>query len=355
MSNDRPLPLLFDLFESLPMGVVVLDEAGKIIVYNRAEERLAGRKRDQVMGQEFFVQVAPCLNVRDLGQRFKAEIGKQPLRAELDVSFPFPMQDRPRDVHVKLSSFATEGHSYGVLLLEDVSVERSVERMKETLQSLLIHDLKNPLAIVLANLGFVGNTPAVKADFDAGEAISDAVSAARRLQSMLLNLLDITRLETNTLPLKVKPFDLRTLLTELSEASRGTARAHGGTIRAEPGTAEQSYRGDVEMLRRALENLIDNALRHAKNVVLRGQAHEGGAWLEVADDGPGIPQALRETIFEKYSDVVVSDASKTSSNRGLGLTFVKLAARAHHGDVTVSCPAEGGTVFRLTLGTVTRG
>ena len=76
--------------------------------------------------------------------------------------------------------------------------------------------------------------------------------------------------------------------------------------------------------------------------------------LAGADDGPGGRQALRETIYEKDSDVVVSDASTTAGNRGLGLTFVNLAARAHHGDVTVSCPAEGGTVFRLTLGTVTR-
>ena len=343
------LPLLFDLFATLPMGVVVLDGAGKVVVFNQTEERLAGRKRAEVLGRPFFIDVAPCLNVQELGQAFTAKIGHEPLNIELDVSFPFPFLERPRDVHVRLTSFETEGRPFGVLLIEDVSVARSVDRMKETLQGLLIHDLKNPLTVILANLSFVREVPGVKANSDALEAVLDSISSAERLEAMLLNLLDITRLETGTLPLKAKDFDLRVLLSGLADASRGAAKARSGTIRAEPGDRPMQVHADPEMLRRALENLVDNAFRHAKNVVLRGHVEGARAWIEVEDDGPGIPEALRVAIFEKYGEVAVTDASKSASNRGLGLTFVKLAARAHGGDVVVTCPPGRGSVFRLTL------
>ena len=350
MSDDRQLPMLFELFESLSIGVVVLDDAGKIVVYNQAEERLAGRKRDQVMGREFFVDVAPCLNVRELGQAFTAKVGRETIKVELDVSFPFPFHERPRDVHIKLNSFEVDGKAFGVLLLEDVSSARAVDRMKETLQSLLVHDLKNPLAIILANLGFVRGVAGVQADPDAVEAVADAVGSARRLQSMLLNLLDITRLESGALPLKPKDFELRELLTAISEASRGAAKARGGSIRVDLPEGANPFRGDPEMLRRALENLIDNAFRHSKNLVLRGGVTTGAQWIEVEDDGPGVPEAMREAIFEKFGEVAVNASSKSASNRGLGLTFVRLAARAHGGDVAVSCPPNRGSIFRLSLG-----
>lgn len=298
MDNAPGLPLLFDVFENLPMGVVVLDQAGNVVVYNRAEEKLAGRKR-------------------------------------------------PRDVHIKLNSFTVEGNPYAVLLIEDVSVVRSVDRMKE--QSLLIHDLKNPQAIMRANLDFVGQSPGIAADPEVKEAIADMSGSAKRLQSMLLNLLDITRMETGTLPLKARELDVRALLDKVAEASRGAAKARRGSIQVADAGVPMPAEVDPELLRRALENLIDNAFRHAKNLTLREGGDDQQCFVQVEDDGPGIPEQLRGAVFEKFGEVAVNQASKSPSNRGLGLTFVKLAARAHGGDVEVICPSTGGSTFRLTF------
>jgi photoactive yellow protein len=63
---DSSLGLLANLFDNLPLGVVVLDARGTVVIYNQAEERLANRSRAQVMGRDFFIEVAPCMNVREL-------------------------------------------------------------------------------------------------------------------------------------------------------------------------------------------------------------------------------------------------------------------------------------------------
>src|SRR4051812_4256284 len=116
------------------------------------------------------------------------------------MSFPFPFNERPRDVKVRLCSFDVGDQPYGFLLIEDTSLRRSVDRMREQLQNLLVHDLKNPLAAISMNLEFLQSLDTVRDLPDAAEALTDALGAARRLNRMTVNLLDISRLETASMP-----------------------------------------------------------------------------------------------------------------------------------------------------------
>lgn len=88
------LDVLTQLFDSMPMGLVVLDRAGRIVVYNRAEAQLAGRSRDAVMGTEFFTTVAPCMDVRELGWHFREKIGRSTFDETIELTFPFPHNER---------------------------------------------------------------------------------------------------------------------------------------------------------------------------------------------------------------------------------------------------------------------
>jgi photoactive yellow protein len=341
------LTLLSELFDSLPVGVVVLDHTGRVVIYNRAEQVLAGRTRESVLGREFFIEVAPCMNVKQLGGEFAAKIGRAQLDVDTEFSFPFPFLNEPRDVRVKLHSFEFNGVPYGILLVEDVSFARSVDRMKETLQGLLVHDLKNPLSAVVANLGFLNMIPSVRDAKDAAEAVDDALQASFRLNAMLLNLLDITRLETNAMPLARKQVDVHEMLEAVVQDNAAYARLVGATLAvADEGRPLNAWL-DAGIVRRALNNLVENATRHSKLVTLRAKATGEALALEVSDDGPGIPEAMRQSIFNKYAQV--ASVNQTPYNRGLGLTFVKLVARAHGGDVEVECPPTGGTRFRITV------
>lgn len=358
---DQALPtlaVLQQLFDGLPIGVVVLDAAGAVVHYNRQEERLAQRSRERVLGKRFFYEVAPCLNVRELGGEFERRIGREPIEIDLELTLPRPHVQQPRDVLVRLRSFEADRRPYGVLLVEDVSAERAIDRMKDTLASLLVHDLKSPLAVLALDLQLLGQHPALRGDPDAMETYAQGRHAARRLERMILNLLDITRLETHSLPLQPRTTDVAAIARAAVEDARILAQLRDIALVLDAPAAPVERVLDAELVRRAVDNLIDNALKHSRHsgrvVVSVGQEAER-AWIAVADDGPGVPEDVRERIFEKYVQATLPGVSR-GLNRGLGLTFVQLVARAHGGLAEVE-PSEGrgGAVFRLSLCDTTAG
>ncbi len=340
------LPILARLFDSMPHGVIVLDEASRVVIYNSTEERLAGRKRERVLGRDFFRDVAPCMNVPELGGEFRASIGRRALDVRVELSLPLPHLEQPRDVVVRMRSFASGGAPFGVLVLEDVSLERSIARMREALGGFLVHDLKNPLAAVLANLEFVASGDRLAPD--AREAIQDAQDSARRLHRMLVNLLDITRLETSVMPVNRTPTNLGSVVRAVVAENQAVARFRNVTIEADLPAAPVVDTVDPDLIGRVLHNLAENAVRYARTrAVVAVEATPSGTILRVGDDGPGIPDPVRSSIFDKF--VQVQAGSSGSPNRGLGLTFARLATRAHGGEISVACPPRGGCVFQVEL------
>ncbi|HEY0252350.1 MAG TPA: ATP-binding protein [Kofleriaceae bacterium] len=342
------LELLTHLFDALPLGLIVIDASSRIVVYNRAEERMAGRSRSAVMGSKFFEQVAPCMDVRELGGQFRERIGKSPLDETVEMSFPFAHHDQPRDVKVRLSSFVVGGAPYGFLIIEDTSLHRQIERMREQLQSLLVHDLKNPLAAATMNLQLLEETPSVRDSPDAMEFVEQAMASTGRLARMTVDLLDISRLETDSMPLRRTNVDLGQLFARVVNDNRTVARASEATIHAMKG-APASVFIDEDLVVRALDNLVENAVRFARNVFLTAKVERNELTITVRDDGPGIPAEVRESLFDKFVQVTGSGEAARGQNRGLGLTFVRLVARQHGGDANVTCPSGGGSVFSLTL------
>ncbi len=339
--------------DHMPLGVVVLDPEGRVVLYNRYEEILAGRRRTSVVGRHFFTEVAPCMNVKELGGAFTRDIGRQPLQIETEFSFPLPFLEQPRDVNVRLVSFESDSTPYGALFIEDVSAKRSVDRMKETLGRLLVHDMKNPLSVMMTNLQLLGDRALGGEERE--ELSSSALAAGQRLHNMFLNLIDITRLEANTLPLDRGPLPVDELLRELIRERTVLFRAL--EVGLELDLPEQRSGlvalADRALVRRGVENLLDNASRFARSrVIVRAARQDSTVAIEVADDGPGITSHKAEAIFDEFVTVGLPTertVSTGSLNRGLGLTFVRLMARSHGGRALVEPRSGGGTVFRLEL------
>lgn len=245
-----------------------------------------------------------------------------------------------------MSSLEVGGEPFGFFIIEDISLERAVARMREKLQSLLVHDLKNPLTAVTANLSLLAELDSVRDSVDAREAIEDAIDGARRLGQMSLNLLDLARLETSSMPLRKAPTQIRTLLARVQNDNRAGAKAYGSRVDVAAGPDLRAVI-DEDLVVRALDNLVENAIRQSRRVCVSAQLVGPQLQLVVADNGPGIPERFRATLFDKFAQVTTEGAR--GQNRGLGLTFVKLVAREHGGDVDVVCPPEGGTLFTMML------
>lgn len=219
-----------------------------------------------------------------------------------------------------------------------------LQLQKEDLAAFVVHDLKNPVnAIDLEAQVILRDRQLSERSRGAAEQIR---ARARDLLRLILDLLDTARADQGQLSPSRRPVALPALVGEILEARAEHAREAGVRLRATIDVA--LVQADPELLRRVLENLVDNALRHAPpgtslHVAASRAAHE--VEMQVSDEGSGVPAGMRESIFARYVHV---DEGAMRMSRGLGLTFCKLAVEAHGGRIWAE-DGEPGAVFRLSL------
>ncbi|HEV8247173.1 MAG TPA: response regulator [Polyangiaceae bacterium] len=222
-----------------------------------------------------------------------------------------------------------------------------LQLQKERLMAFVVHDLKNPVSTIdlHAQLLLRDRELPTRAR-GAALSIRDEVRSMMRL---ILNLLDISKSEEGRLSPAFVAVEPRELVNQVFEALEVRALANGMTLESD--IEALSIRADADLLRRVIENLLENALRHApENSVVRvsGRKDVEGFELRVADTGRGVPEELRESIFERFVQLEHGDRTVTRSGRGLGLAFCQLAVEAHGGRIWVEDGAPGA-VFCVRL------
>lgn len=224
----------------------------------------------------------------------------------------------------------------------------SLERQKAELSQFVVHDLKNPLAAILANAQFALTTEVPE---DVREALGDIASSVESMNAMLLNLLDIGRGEGGDLQLHPELLRLDVLVGEAHHAIRARAGERG--LRLEMEMQPVSLVADRHLLRRVIDNLLDNTLKYAPpnssvHVEL-GPESEDWATLSIRDHGDGIPDEFKTKVFDRFVRLDTRAALHGRLSRGLGLAFCKLAVEAHAGAIWIEDALPQGTVFRVRL------
>jgi len=222
-----------------------------------------------------------------------------------------------------------------------------LEAMRDTLTQTLVHDLKNPLAALVGNLELLDP----HGDPKTVTRIARAKNSASRMHRMILDLLDVSRLEQGRLQIKPEAVDPSAVAQAAVAEAETTASHRGVRFEVEVPVRVCTVHADGSILRRIVDNLVSNALAHSSaDSVVRVAVHvrDEGIELSVADQGPGIPAEHREKVFEKYARLD-SAAAGVTANRGLGLTFCRLATEAHGGTIWVEDAPGGGALFRVLL------
>ncbi|MDP2344759.1 MAG: hybrid sensor histidine kinase/response regulator [Deltaproteobacteria bacterium] len=217
--------------------------------------------------------------------------------------------------------------------------------LKDDLFGLLVHDLRNPLTSVIAML-HVLETDAPSADARA-DAIAGLI-AARRVGGVIDDILQLIALEAGQMQMLWAELSLAAVAADAVATTGGAARTRG---------IELAIRGDAAiccdgaLVRRAMENLLANAVRHAprgSSVEIDVAARGESIVIGVSDRGPGVPEHRKGELFAKFGGVAKSGSTARRSY-GFGLYLVDLVARAHHGVARVLDRPGGGARFELTL------
>ncbi len=222
-----------------------------------------------------------------------------------------------------------------------------VQLQKERLAAFIVHDLKNPLAAMRLHATVIGRTPELPVS--AKESAVAIREQCDRLGQLVMNLLDLSKADEGLLVARRSDVDLPALAVEVLAELGVQADARRVALKVE--IAEGLHLdADRDLLRRILENLVDNALRHTPaGGAVRIEAERGAdaTRLRVRDTGPGIPAGLADRIFDPFVQVD-GGIGATRSGRGLGLAFCRAAALAHGGAIAVE-PSASGACFVLTL------
>jgi two-component system sensor histidine kinase/response regulator len=248
---------------------------------------------------------------------------------------------------VKLRRLGSELREHYTLLRRQRDAMVRLQLQKEQLMAFVVHDLKNPVNSIDLQAQLLQRIPDLPAR--ARGPIARIRDEARMQLRLVHNLLDIAKGEEGRLVPAKRQIDLVELAGEVIAALE--LRASDLGVRLEPTLAIRFVRADVDLLRRVLENLVENAIRHSPEggvVRFTSLEHPAGLRLTVADAGTGVPLAAREHVFERFVQLELDDAAATRMGRGLGLAFCKLAMEAHGGRIWVE-DAEPGAAFCLVL------
>ena len=218
---------------------------------------------------------------------------------------------------------------------------------KRRLTDMIVHDLQNPLAGIVAFLQVLDEKPDGITD-DERTALREALARCNDLSQLILNVLQLSRAEEGKLELYYENVDLARVAEGAMEAFTLVAKQGGRELSLDVAEEPVMVRTDQSLLRRVLYNLIRNALRHTPEgtrIEVRVAAGPPPS-VSVRDDGPGIPPEVEARIFEAFAPGSGRGVG-WGTDSGLGLSFCKMAAQALDMDLRVESGSGQGTIFVL--------
>ncbi len=346
VAAERERSRLGAVIASMADAVLVVDSRGREVLTNSAFAR--------------FLR-ASDVRIEDAEGRPIADVNTPAVRAARGESFT--MDFRMRDAEGTQRWFEAIGRPIqpesdlrreSVVIIRDTT-ERSLRRLQDEFLSIASHELRTPLTVLHGYLQVLRRTLQGRGEDESlSRYVELSLGQSRRLQLLVKDLLDVSRLQTGKLRLDFDIVDLSEMVANLSNAATLLTPDH--SIRIEAEESGVLVRGDAARLEEVLQNLLTNAGTYSPpdspiEVALR--TLDGEAEIQVRDHGKGIPEDDLPRVFSKFFTVSGSDRS-TSKGLGLGLFIAQELISAHGGSIwAMSAEGEGATfTIRLPLARV---
>src|SRR5215472_10798221 len=204
--------------------------------------------------------------------------------------------------------------------LDEARVLAETERLRGALLTSISHDLRTPLASILGTVSSLRSFPERYSATEREELLATLQDEAERLNRFVSNLLDMTRLESGAIELKLELIDVAEIIGSALQRAGSVLAGHRVDVDIEPGLP--MLRLDAVLFEQVLFNLLDNAAKYApvgSRIDLRAKRDGELVEIEVVDEGPGIPPADFERIFDKFYRVQAQDRRRAGTGLGLAI------------------------------------
>lgn len=248
------------------------------------------------------------------------------------------------DAGAAAEELATLSASFNELLSR---LDHSFEHMRRFVAD-ASHELRTPISIIRGEADVALSHDRSTAEYQ--QALAIVLDESRRLSRLVDDLLNLARADAGRVKLRVEEFYLNDLLAECCRSAQTLAGARGVTLDC-PAHDDLAFRGDEELVRRMVMNLVDNAIRYTPaggQVTAALESRAGEVAIRIADTGAGIAPEAVPHVFERFYRVDKA-RSRQDGGFGLGLAIVKWVAESHRGAVDLASTPGKGSTFTVTL------
>ncbi len=325
------------LFLHMTDGVVAFDAAGHLIHCNPAATAMLRRNIDGTCSYEdLFGAICPFRDVLAL---------QRPNYAEGQ------MLVEERTLELFLAPFSDKASGGVLIVLHDVTEQhRNEERRKEFVAN-VSHELRTPLTNVRSYAETLLAANGTIPQDTANSFLDIIITETDRMTHIVQDLLTLSRLDSGHTELSLSRFPFAEAIASVQRANALAAKQRGHTLTCGPLEDLPLIVGDRSRLEQVMMNILGNAIKYTPDgghIRITAGAEESTVWMEVCDDGIGIPEADRERIFDRFYRVDKA-RSRESGGTGLGLSIAREIVLRHSGTLALAPHQGQGTTVRLTL------
>ena len=328
------------IFNGSKEGICLLDEAGVVRAWNPALERITGWPAESMTGRRWWDRLV----VRDADQR-RLE-GGDLLVVDPEAVLEVLTREGPtRWISVAADEVGPRDEKGWVVLVRDVTAQHEAEEAKSDFLATISHELRTPLTTIKGSLQVLERGASKLPPETVDQMVDMLGRGADRLERLVMNLLFVSQIESGRVTVIGDEIDLNALTV------KRLRRWDRNRIVWNEDPSNILVRADKEKLTQTIDHLLDNAFKYggeASTVTVTTSRVNGYGRLEIADEGPGVPVADQERIFERF--VRLGDTlTREAQGAGVGLFIARRSVEAMEGRIWVEPGLRGGATFVVEL------
>jgi two-component system, NtrC family, sensor histidine kinase KinB len=336
------------IIQAIDDGIVLLDGQCHVMTLNPKAMTIFGVSREQALGRHLF-DLTRYQPLHDAVKQTWENGRFSPLNEE-QATLSIQQGEQTTHYRFSLSPVQLEpGHRGGVvLLLQDVTRLKELDRLKSEFVMTASHELRTPLTGLSMSVGLLVEQAFPRLSPKEQELLLAAQEEIGRLRALVDDLLNLSKIESGRIAMQREPVPVRFLIEQAVSLLQQQAEEKGIHLTGEVGEETAVVLADPNKILWVLTNLIANALRYTPpdgHITLT--THNAGSltYISVSDDGEGIPLEYQASIFDKFVQV----QGRSSGGTGLGLAISKEIVKAHQGTIWVKSEPGAGSTFTFVL------
>lgn len=344
---------LISLINSMADGVIAADEDTKIVLSNGAalnvldvNTTLEGKQLKSVL--RLIDKNNQPVDIKRIVQDIKTQFTNRDWRLAYKDGSTINLYLSIAPVRL---GYGQEGKKGYVILLRDITREKSLEEERDEFISVISHELRTPIAITEGNISNAQFIVEKSGDLSAvNAALQEAHEQVEFLSGMINDLATLSRAERDRLTLDIESINIHDLVVDLAKAYGKQAEDKGLTLKYDNDPRLELLQSSKLYVREILQNFITNAIKYTEhgNVSLSAKAKNNGIEFRVSDTGIGISKSDQEKVFDKFFR---SEDYRTRQNNGtgLGLYVTMKLARLIHAEIDVESELNKGSTFKIFI------